>query len=360
MFASRLFILLSLGPLLSGCAFDGLGYYWQSVSGHLALMRATRPIVEVVADPATAEPVRQKLKLAQSARMFAVSDLALPDNGSYTGYADVGRPYVLWNVFATPELSLRLQTWCFPVAGCVGYRGYYDQAQAQAFAGGLEQKNMDVRVGGVPAYSTLGWFDDPLPSPVLRYPETEIARLIFHELAHQVVYVKGDSTFNESFATAVETIGVERWLKHQEALNGQTRPREEYTAYQQRKRDFLGLLRKTRARLAGVYDGPGSAIDKRAGKQSTIESLRQEYAELKRERWDGYSGYDRWFAQPLGNAHLAAVGAYNDRVAAFLGMLDEVEGDLARFYALTREVAELAPEERNRRLDLWQQARAGA
>ncbi len=343
---------------LSSCAGGGLGYYWQSVSGHLALMRGSRPIPEVIADPATKSEIRRKLVLAKAARAFAVSALSLPDNGSYTQYAALDRPFVLWNVFAADELSLKLKTWCFPVAGCIGYRGYYRQDDAKAFAASLGDQ-VDVRVGGVPAYSTLGWFDDPLPSPVLRYPDTEIARLIFHELAHQVVYLKGDSTFNESFATAVETVGVERWLTHREALDNDPRPRQTYAAHSQRKKDFLGLLLAARARLEAIYDGSGSVASKRAGKQATFDWLRQEHQRIRETRWSGYSGYDRWFDQPLGNAHLAAVGAYNDRVDAFLGMLSEVDGDLKKFFALAREVAGLEPEQRKHRLNAWHTTSAG-
>ncbi len=345
--------------MLSSCAGGGVGYYWQSVTGHLNLMRAARPIEQVVADPATSPEVSRKLALARKARAFAVSELSLPDNGSYTRYAALDRPYVLWNVFAADELSLTLKTWCFPVAGCIAYRGYYRQADAQQFAESLGD-GMDIRIGGVPAYSTLGWFDDPLPSPVLRYPDVEIARLIFHELAHQVVYLKDDSTFNESFATAVETVGVQRWLAHREALDGDSGPRRQYEAHRQRKADFLALLLAARSRLEKIYAGSGPAQSKRAAKQATFEWLRQEYRRVRDGRWSGYSGYDRWFEQPLGNAHLAAVGAYNDRVTAFLGMLDEVGGDLGRFYTLVREVADLEPDIREQKLDAWHASQAGS
>ena len=194
---------------------------------------------------------------------------------------------------------------------------------------------------------------------MLRYPETEMVRLIFHELAHQVLYLKGDSTFNESFATAVETIGVERWLTHQESLGADPAIGEQYRLYRQRKRDFLALLQRTRARLAEVYRGEGTDQDKLDAKQRTFERLRNDYDILKQSNWNGYSGYDRWFAQSLGNAHLAAVGAYNDRVPAFLGMFDEVQGNFVRFYELARQVSALKSTERNRQLDHWQQVHAG-
>lgn len=341
--------------MAAGCAFDGVGYYWQSVSGHLSLMQASRPIEQVLKDDRVPQKVRDKLIVAQQARRFAVTDLGLPDNGSYTGYADLKRPYALWNVFAAGELSLKLETWCFPVAGCVSYRGYYDEADARAYATGLAEEGFDVRVGGVPAYSTLGWFDDPLPSPVLRNQPTQIARLIFHELAHQVLYVKGDSGFNESFATAVEIVGVERWLSQQEAVTGNTQPRIRYEAARQRKADFLALLRSARDRLNSLYESAVADDQKRSSKQEIIELLHQEHVAIKEGRWGGFKGYDRWFAQPLGNAHLGAIGAYNDGVDAFLGMLNEVGDDMGDFYELAGQVAALAPDERKMRLQAYKE-----
>ncbi len=339
--------------MLSACAGagEGIGYYWQSISGHLALMRAARPVAQIVADPAVAPALREKLQYVQVARAFAVSDLGLPDNGSYQSYAALDRSHVLWNVFAAPELSLQLIQWCFPVAGCVGYRGYYDEAAARHYAAGLAAQGHDVRVGGVPAYSTLGWFDDPLPSPVIEWPAAEIARLIFHELAHQVVYVKGDSTFNESFATAVERAGVARWLQHQEAQTGDPEPRLRYLAQSERREGFLALLLETRRELEQIYAGQVSVEQRRAAKQQAFERLRLAYRALRDGAWSGFAGYDQWFDQPLGNAHLAAVGAYNDRVPAFERLLASVNGDLPLFYSAVREIASLAAPERNERLD---------
>lgn len=348
--------------LLAGCAspLEGAGYYWQSVSGHMALMRAARPMEELIAQPATPDELRGRLKAAREARAFASDALALPRNGSYTRYADLGRAHVLWNVFAAPELSLDLERWCFPVAGCVAYRGYYNEADARAFADGLAARGLDVQVAGVPAYSTLGWFDDPLPSTVLRFPETEVARLIFHELAHQVVYVKNDSTFNESFATAVEIEGVKRWLDHREAAGADPAERARYEAMAARKQDFLALLRTTRARLAAVYAQPLEPDPMRAAKAEVLARMRADYERLKADRWQGFSGYDRWFAQDIGNAHLGAVGAYNDRVAAFQALLAREGGDLARFYDAVRALARLDRAARDAALDALAPAPPGA
>ncbi len=320
------------------------------------MLRASRPIDEVIPDETVDAAVRDKLRVARDARAWAVTELALPDNGSYKAYADIGRSAVLWNVFAAGPLSLKLKTWCFPVAGCVGYRGYYDEKQARDYAQQLASEGLDVKVGGVPAYSTLGWFDDPLPSPVLRAPETEVVRLIFHELAHQVLYVKGDSTFNESFATTVETVGVKRWLAYQKSVDAGSGKGEQYRVYSQRKHDFLTLLQRTRARLAAIYGSADADAEKLLAKQKAFATLSDEYATLRDTRWGGYRGYDRWFAQRLGNAHLAAVGAYNDRVPAFMGMLEQAQGDFARFYEIARRIAALGSVERNLELDSWHNA----
>lgn len=349
----RLLAPLACVGLLGGCAsgLEGVGYYWQSVSGHLALMRAARPLEAVIDDPATQAEVADKLRHARAARAFAASHLGLPANGSYTRYADLGRPFVLWNVFATPELSMRLERWCFPVAGCIAYRGYYDREDALAFAAGLRERGMDVRVGGVPAYSTLGWFDDPIPSTVMRYPRPEIARLIFHELAHQVVYVKGDTTFNESFATAVERLGIERWLAHELRRTGDPAELERYRQFAARKADFLALLSGVRDRLEALYRSDLDEPAKRQGKAAILATLRSDYEAIKAERWGGWSGYDGWFRDPVGNAHLAAVGAYHDRVDAFLALFEQQGRDFSRLYAAVRDLAGLAPQARAARLD---------
>ncbi len=342
-------LLLALG----GCAgrLEGVGYLWQSVSGHLSLMRAARPIAEVIGDPATEPDTADKLRYAHEARAFAARSLALPANGSYTRYAALDRRFVLWNVFATPELSLSLERWCFPVAGCIVYRGYYDEADARSFAAGLAQQGMDVRVGGVPAYSTLGWFDDPIPSSVIRFPKMEIARLVFHELAHQVVYLPGDTTFNESFATAVEKLGIERWILLRDAGGTEAGEIRRYRLFSQRKAEFLALLREARSRLDGVYasDAPVQAM--RAGKAEVFVWLRAEYERVKRDQWGGWPGYDAWFDQPLGNAHLAAIGAYHDRVGAFTALFEAEGRDFTRFYAAVRELAGMPAGQRNARLD---------
>ncbi|MGE0315592.1 MAG: aminopeptidase [Lautropia sp.] len=329
--------LLGVAVLLWGCqsAGEGLGYYWQSVAGHWALLRKAEPAAALIADPATDPALRGRLEVAQRIRRFAVDALDLPDNGSYRRYAALDRPFVIWNVVAAPELSLELEQWCFPVAGCVKYRGYYSEQAARDFAADLARRGHDVQVAGVPAYSTLGWFDDPLLSTFIRYPDAELARLLFHELAHQVVYAKGDTTFNESYATAVERLGVARWLE----AHGDAAARDAWARYLSRRADFLALLERHRDTLRAIYAGPGTDEDKRRRKRETFEALRAGYRALRDGRWGGYRGYDRWFDQPLGNAHLGAIASYTRWVPAFEAIFAQQHGDFGRFHA---EVARLA------------------
>ena len=324
--------------LLAGCA--QIGYYAQAAQGQFALLAEARPIDDWLADPQAGEPLKDKLKKVRAIRRFAARELALPDNASYTTYTDLKRPYVLWNVVAAPALSLQPKQWCFPVAGCVIYRGYYSKQAAQAYGAELRAQGYDVQVAGVPAYSTLGWFDDPVLSTFIHYPEGELARLIFHELAHQVAYAPGDSQFNESFATAVEEVGVARWM----ALEGDAATRAAYARFEGRKQDFLRLLLKYRARLEALYAQDIDDHEKLQRKAATFAALKDEYQTLKAS-WGGYTGYDRWFAEPLSNAHLAAVATYHDLVPAFRALLGR-EKSFPKFYA---EVKRLAAEDQQQR-----------
>lgn len=321
-------------PLAAGCA--AVEYYSQAALGHLDVMQRARPIDEVIADPASPEALKRRLERVREMRAFAVRELGLPDNGAYRGYADLGRPYVVWNVFAAPELSIEPVQSCFPVAGCVSYRGYYAQADAQAHAAMLAARGLDTYVGGVPAYSTLGWFDDPVLSTFVGYPEPELARLLFHELAHQVAYAKDDTVFNESFATAVELEGVERWL----AARGTAEQRAAFGQAQARRGEFLALLLRYRERLGDVYAQPVPEDAKRAGKARLLAELDRDYAALK-AAWGGYAGYDRFFAGGVNNANLASVAVYTELVPAFRALLAREGGDFARFYAEVKRLAAL-------------------
>ena len=324
----------------AGCS--SFGYYAQSIQGHFAMLRAARPIPEIVADPGTGEPLKQRLQRAQQIRAFASAELGLPENGSYRSYADLRRPFVVWNVFAAPELSLDLKQWCYPVVGCAVYRGYFDRDAADRAAEELRAEGYEVNVAGVPAYSTLGWFSDPLLNTFVGGTEGQLAGLIFHELAHQVVFVGGDTTFNESFATAVEREGVRRWL----AARGDDRSRQAYAEFAQRRNEFLNLLLRYRGLLFETYRGPEPDAAKRQRKQQLLASLRDDYAQL-RLSWGGFAGYDRFFAQEPTNAHLASIGAYNDLVPAFDAVLAQVSGDFPRFYEEVKRLAALPKDRRD-------------
>ena len=328
---------------LGGCSTAG--YYAQAAHGHLDLLARARPVPEVLDDPATPPALRQQLALSQQIRDYAVTELHLPDNRSYRRYADLGRSAAVWNVVATPELSLQLKTWCFPVVGCIGYRGYYDRAAADALAAQLKAEGWEVAVYGVPAYSTLGWSDwlggDPLLNTFIGWSEAELARMVFHELAHQVAYANGDTAFNESFATAVERIGGDRWL----AQHGAPGSREAYDQMTQRRADFRALTLAARTDLAALYASSASDEDKRRGKAERLARLRADYETMKRERWGGYAGYDAWFAR-AGNPSLAVQGAYNDLVPQFVRLFERLGGDFPRFYAEVRRLAALPMAER--------------
>jgi predicted aminopeptidase len=327
----------------AGCS--SLGYYAQSIDGHFAMLRAARPIPELVADPGTAESLKQRLQRAQQIRAFASQQLGLPENGSYRSYADLQRAYVVWNVFAAPELSLELKQWCYPMVGCAAYRGYFDRDSADSAAAALRAEGYEVNVTGVPAYSTLGWFSDPLLNTFIGGTEGQLAGLIFHELAHQVVFVGGDTTFNESFATAVEREGVRRWL----AAHGDDASRMAYAQFAQRRQEFLNLLLQYRGLLFQNYQSQQADELKRARKQQLFASLKEDYARLK-AAWGGFAGYDRFFAQDLTNAHLASIGAYNDLVPAFDAVLAQVSGDFPRFYEEVKRLAALPKERRDESL----------
>lgn len=328
-------LLLALLGALAGCTT--VGYYNQAAKGHLALMASARPIADWVEDPATPPALRERLLKAKEMRRFAADSLGLPDNRSYTAYADLQRPAAVWNVFATPELSLELKTWCYPVLGCAGYRGYFERADADAMAARLQAEGYDVNVAPVPAYSTLGWFSDPLLNTFIFAPDVELARLIFHELSHQVVYARDDTAFNESFATTVEREGVRRWLD----AHGDDRQRAAWTDYARRREEFLALLLASRRRLEGIFGSDASVEAKRSAKAAALEDLQREYRRLRDERWNGYAGYDRFFERKPTSAHLAAVGAYNDWVPAFDALLAARGGNLPAFYASVRELADL-------------------
>ncbi|MBI3043534.1 MAG: aminopeptidase [Betaproteobacteria bacterium] len=335
----RLIAAACLALFMGGCT--NIGYYAQSVQGQIDVWSRQREISEVMRDSRASEEIRRKLALVVQAREFAVRELGLPENGSYQRYADIGRPYVVWNVFATPEFSMKPVHWCMAFVGCVNYRGYFAKEDAERLAAELRQQGHDVYVGGVPAYSTLGWFSDPVLNTMMRYSDQKLARVVFHELAHQVVYAKGDTVFNESFAVAVETEGAKRWL----ARHGSAQDKKAYDNSVLRRQGFTRLIETHRAWLKALYKSRLAPDAMRAEKKRILEEMGREYLALKAS-WNGYPGYDRWFAQGLNNAHLASVSIYARMVPAFQALLRREGGDLRRFYAAVNELARRPREER--------------
>lgn len=323
--------------LLNGCS--SASYYSQLVGGQLRLLQAREPIDRVIADPTRDSNLRAHLAQAQAARAFASSHLHLPDNKSYRLYADIGRPFVVWNVFATPEFSLAPQTHCFPIAGCVAYRGYYSQDAARGEAALQRLKGMDVAIGGVEAYSTLGWFNDPILSSMMHWGDERLATLIFHELAHQRFYIKDDTEFNESFATFVEQEGTRQWR----ASRGLAPDND----IRIRQRDqFIQLILDTRQRLEQLYAQPLSPEQMRLRKAEAFERLRADYQRLRDTQWAGNKRYDAWVYAPLNNARLLPFGLYDQWVPAFAALFKRVDGDWVAFYAEVEKLGKLEAQAR--------------
>lgn len=334
------FVTFGLSLLLSGCA--DLEYYRQAAAGQWELLQVRRPVPTILTDSGITPSLRRRLAITQALRDFASNELALPNNGSYRDYADLQRPYAIKNVFAAPELSLEPRQWCYLTVGCLAYRGYFDARAAYRLADDLRAVGDDVYVADIPAYSTLGWFDDPLLNTFVNWPVGRLAELMFHELAHQRFYLAGDTAFNEAFATAVGRLGAQRWLQQWAT----PREREVYEADYQRHEDFLRLTAATRGELAQLYATAWPVVVKRAEKQRILRELRERYQQLKQQRWGGYSGYDRWFDQDLNNAKLAGSNTYFRWVPAFLELYRHQGEDFAIFYQAVERVGNLPPVER--------------
>jgi predicted aminopeptidase len=323
--------------LLSGCS--SLSYYSQLVDGQLSLLRAREPVADLIADPNRDPKLRERLRHAQAARDFASRALHLPDNRSYRLYADLHRPYVVWNVFATDEFSLAPVTHCFPIAGCVAYRGYYSQGGARGDAALQRQAGKDVYVSGVEAYSTLGWFDDPILSSMSGWGDERLSTLIFHELAHQRFYVKDDTKFNESYANFIEQEGTRQWRA------AQGLPPEGQAQARQREQ-FIELVLDTRERLKILYALPLSAAEMRTRKTAEFERLRRDYRQMRDNQWHGDKRFDAWINAPLNNAKLLPFGLYDQWVPAFAAVFKQVNGDWPAFFTAVEKLGRLPIDER--------------
>lgn len=335
-YRGRLWLTLIVIPLaVAALSCSSVGYVSRSAAGQVGLLAKRRKIEKVVRDDATPQHLRERLERIVEVRDFASEQLALPDNRSYRYWVELDREYVVWNVVATPELSIAARQWCFPVSGCVTYRGYFSEKGAERFAEKLRRQGDDVRVRGVAAYSTLGWFADPVLSSFAFWRDDLVAGLVFHELTHQRVYVKGDTVFNESLASSVEAEGVRRWLEgndRQDLLAA-------WLQGQERRRRFVELVLESRESLAEIYSMDVADEQKRHLKAVEFDELRERYVRLRDSEWSGWSGYDSFFGPDLNNAALASVGAYEELVPAFDRMLAMADGDLESFFEAVDEVA---------------------
>ena len=337
--------LIFLAALLCATALTGctmLGYYAHLAQGQWQVLAAREPIAQLIADPHRDPELRRRLALALHARDFASTGLALPRNGSYTQFADIGRPFVVWNVFAAPELSLTGIEHCFPIAGCVAYRGYYREDRARAEAARLDAQGLDTYVAGVPAYSTLGWFDDPLLNTLLRGDDDRLIATVFHELAHQQLYVPGDTAFNESYASFVEEEGLRQWR----AGRGEA---AQSAAYADREAAFVALVLDARQQLEQAYAAAVDDTARRAAKQAAFADLHRRYHGLK-AAWGGWAGYDPFFSTPLNNAKLLPFGLYHQHVAAFAALFAREGRDWRRFHAAAAALKPLSDTDRAHRL----------
>ena len=330
-------LVLALVPVLSACS--SLAFYGQAISGQIEVLRKREPIDRVLSRNTTSDELRHKLKLVQEAREFAVTALKLPDNPSYRSYVDLERAFVLWNVFAAPELSLEPVQSCYLFVGCISYRSYFSNAAAERHADSLGAEGYDVYVGGIAAYSTVGWFDDPALNTMLNSTDAWTTKVIFHELAHQRLYVRNDTPFNESFATMVAEEGFARWSQ----THHQSGPDNE----KKRHDELIALVLKYRAILEPIYSSARADGEKRRLKAATFAALQSEYRELKRT-WGGYQAYDQWMTKDLNNAKLGSVATYNDYVPAFKAILGLTGGDVEQFYDVAKHIAQLDSKERDR------------
>ena len=339
----KLAILIFSALTVSACS--SFGYYMDLMAGHSELLEQRKPISEILADKETSSKLRELLETSQNIRDFASKELDLPENDSYRMYADLKRRYAVWNVVAAKEFSVEPKKWCFLFVGCLSYRGYFSKADATAYANELKKEGYDVYIAGAKAYSTLGWFDDPLLNTMMYKSEARRAGIIFHELAHQVVYIENDSAFNEAFATTVEQEGIRRWMEK----NGKNKQYQEYLINKKRDSEINQLLQETRENLKQLYKTKVSDKEKRQKKILAFSLMQKKYSQLKK-LWGGYNAYDQWMKQEFNNAHLLLIATYHDLVPIFKAMLKKENYNLKKFYITVEKYGALDKEERKQQL----------
>jgi len=342
----RIFFSLALILLLSACS--DLGYYWHSTKGHLALMNKRVDIDVMLQQPDLDSDLRQRLLLVQQIRTFSVDELALPESGSYRNYAQLDRPYVLQNLFAAPEFSTQLHSWCYPIVGCASYRGYYDEELLNEYVKQLKLQNFDTHIGYVPAYSTLGWFDDPVLSSFIDWPDYRLAGLLFHELIHQRIYIDDDTQFNESLAVAVQQAGTELWLKSA----NEDAQLDEFKRWIEYRRAVILLIEATREKLSQLYETEIDDAIKRDKKAAIFATSREGYSKIA-DRLNYKDGFEGWFAGELNNAKIGSVAAYNTHTSAFLAMLKALDYNFSAFFNTVEELGEKDRATREQCLASW-------
>jgi len=328
-----------LAAVLTGC--ESIRYYKQLISGQIAILNKKQPATKLLDDPNTPEKLKEKLRMVIDIRTFAKDELFLPVKNQYLDFVELERPFAGWNMWATPEFSFAPKTWCYPIIGCAVYRGYFSKQDAFDYGHRLEAQGYDVYIGGVAAYSTLGWLNDPVFSTFIYRSDIKLAALIFHELSHHLLYVGDDTTFNESFAIAVEHESMRRWLTTRDNLKAS----EDYKMDYWRRRQFIELVTKYRKELETLYAKDLPTPEKRQAKAAVFEKLKDEYQLLKKD-WDGYSGYDLWMNRNMNNAKLISVSTYHDLVPAFLKLLKTCNNDLKVFYKKCQDLSKKSKEER--------------
>jgi predicted aminopeptidase len=344
----RWIISIPLLLLLSGCA--DMGYYWHNANGHLSVMNQRTDIDELLADDQLDPELRKRLQLVQEIRRFSIERLDLPANDSYASYVELDRPYVVQNIFAAPEFSTRLYEWCYPVIGCASYRGYYDEARMLAYSDDLKSSGLEVYIGKVSAYSTLGWFDDPVLSSFVNWPDYRLAGLLFHELTHQQIYIDNDTTFNESLASAVQQVGTELWLESRH----QSDQLDQLTSWSRYRDEVIALIESTREQLAEIYADDSDDAGKRESKVRIFTEARDAHTEIA-VRHEIKGGFTHWFAGELNNAKIGSVAAYNSLTPAFINMIRAYKLDFALFFEYAEAVGDLEKSARNNCLEAWSQ-----
>jgi predicted aminopeptidase len=329
--------------LLSGCA--SINYYSQSIRGQFEVLQKRQKINDILKENNISDTLRSKLNTVLLLKKFSIQQLGLPKNNSYLSYTDLERHYVIWNIFATEEFSLESVKWCYLIVGCLSYRGYFSREEAQQYTKKLEEQGYDVYLGGVSAYSTLGWFDDPVLNTMLRWSDTRLATVMFHELAHQQLYIKNDTEFNEAYADTVAYIGVTKWL----AQNPDKNLLKEYKQSQYQEKKFIDLIMHYKSILSDIYQSAENEAITRKQKKESLQQMTNEYLQIS-QTWKN-NAYKKWFSTEINNAKLAAIITYRKYFPAFIELYEKLEKNLPRFYSFSKSLSNCKPMKRKEILE---------